>query len=85
MPRNLYHRVEIAVPVSSELLPRVKRECLDYYLNDNCFAWELDSEGNYARLSKRAGKTSDQKNKTKWLSAQQTLIDTLSHPTAQND
>ena len=85
MPRNLYHRVEIAVPVASELLPRIKRECLDYYLDDNCFAWELDSEGNYTRLSKRGGKTPDQKNKTKWLSAQQILIDTLSHPAAQDD
>ena len=36
MPRNLYERVEVLVPLSDELLrERVRREILDAYLSDN--------------------------------------------------
>ena len=51
MPRNMLHRVEIAVPVLNETLrKRVIRESLDYYFKDNLFSWELDSVGAYHRL-----------------------------------
>lgn len=50
MPRNFFNRVEIAVPLEGEALRRVKEECLDIYLKDNMFAWQLNSEGRYERL-----------------------------------
>ncbi|MBX2883627.1 MAG: polyphosphate kinase 1 [Granulosicoccus sp.] len=49
MPRNFFSRVEIAVPVKGEHFDRVKEECLDFYLRDNTFAWELKSDGTYKR------------------------------------
>ena len=49
MPRNFFNRVEIAVPVDGEALQRVKAECLDYYLRDNTFAWDLTANGEYQR------------------------------------
>jgi len=84
MPRNLYSRVEIAVPIASDLLPRVKQECLDYYLKDNYFSWELTNNGTYRRLAKKDVVEKESKKKV-WFSAQQTLIDTLSHANRQND
>ncbi len=50
MPRNFFNRVEIAVPLEDEALERVKEECLDIYLKDNTFAWQLNSDGKYDRL-----------------------------------
>jgi len=50
MPRNFFNRVEIAVPLENEALRRVKEECLDIYLKDNMFAWQLNAEGRYDRL-----------------------------------
>ena len=50
MPRNFFNRVEIAVPLEDEELRRVKEECLDIYLKDNTFAWQLNAEGGYDRL-----------------------------------
>jgi len=89
MPRNLYNRVEIAIPVAGSLIPRIKEECLEYYLKDNCFAWELQPDGNYKRLSKRdsrsAGSADTSKEKVRWFSAQQKLIKSLGHPELQED
>lgn len=51
MPRNFFDRVEIAVPVEGVALARVKEECLDIYLKDNTFAWQLQSDGSYKRLT----------------------------------
>ncbi len=50
MPRNFFNRVEIAVPLEDQALRRVKEECLDIYLQDNMFAWELNAQGQYERL-----------------------------------
>lgn len=56
MPRNLYHRVEIAVPlIDPELKNRVVREALDVYFKDNQFSWVLQSNGRYKRR-KTSGK-----------------------------
>jgi polyphosphate kinase len=49
MPRNLYNRVELVVPVSD---PRARAELLDILersLADNTNAWTLDSEGRWTR------------------------------------
>lgn len=46
MPRNLYHRVEVAVPVKSpKLRSRVIKEGLIAPLSDQGFAWQLDADG----------------------------------------
>ena len=50
MPRNFFNRVEIAVPLEGYELRRVKEECLDIYLKDNAFAWQLNGDGGYDRL-----------------------------------
>jgi polyphosphate kinase len=50
MPRNLYERVEVLVPLRDELLrERVYREILDAYLADNRKARILLSDANYIR------------------------------------
>jgi len=49
MPRNLFKRVEIAVPVTGDALKRIKRECLDMYLKDNSSSWSLLPNGEYER------------------------------------
>ncbi|MFK7891563.1 MAG: polyphosphate kinase 1 [Granulosicoccus sp.] len=51
MPRNFFNRVEIAVPLKDEALSRVKEECLDIYLKDNCFSWQQQPDGTYLRLT----------------------------------
>ena len=68
MPRNFFNRVEIAVPLEGTALQRVKEECLDVYLKDNTFAWELKADGRYHRIE--AGKER--------FSAQQYLINRYS-------
>ena len=50
MPRNFFNRVEIAVPLEGEAMARVKEECLDMYLADNTYTWELQADGAYKRL-----------------------------------
>lgn len=51
MPRNFFNRVEIAVPLEGSALERVKHECLDVYLQDNSFSWQLNADGQYDRLT----------------------------------
>ncbi len=68
MPRNFFNRVEIAVPLEGDALQRVKEECLDVYLKDNTFAWQLKADGRYHRIE--AGKER--------FSAQQFLINRYS-------
>lgn len=66
MPRNFFNRVEIAVPIEGEAMQRVKYECLDIFFKDNQYCWELQSDGQYQRLS--SGKSEP-------FSAQQELIE----------
>jgi len=49
MPRNFFNRVEIAVPVEGDARRRIKEECLDVYLRDDAFAWDMDASGDYVR------------------------------------
>ena len=50
MPRNLYERVEVLVPLRDELLrERVQREMLDAYLADNVKARVLRADATYVR------------------------------------
>lgn len=56
MPRNMFHRVEVAVPVlNDKLRSRVLAESIDSYFQDNCFAWELHADGSYKRLQSTDG------------------------------
>lgn len=51
MPRNMFHRVEVAVPVLDEKMrARVLEESIDCYFRDNSFAWELQADGSYRRV-----------------------------------
>jgi polyphosphate kinase len=50
MPRNLDHRVELAVPIA---VPKLRAEIMDTLeraFADNQNAWELDAEGDWRRL-----------------------------------
>ncbi|HSZ70365.1 MAG TPA: polyphosphate kinase 1, partial [Solirubrobacteraceae bacterium] len=50
MPRNLDHRVELAVPIETPELQAELLDTLDRAFADNQNAWELDSEGAWRRL-----------------------------------
>ena len=48
MDRNFFRRIEVCFPVlDNKLKKRVIDEGLKVYLQDNCQAWEMDSEGHY--------------------------------------
>ncbi len=55
MPRNLDHRVELAVPIEAPELRAELLDSLDRAFNDNQNAWQLDSEGNWRRLAPAPG------------------------------
>ncbi|HED33801.1 MAG TPA: polyphosphate kinase 1 [Gammaproteobacteria bacterium] len=56
MERNLYHRVEIAIPIENRgLQERIINE-LEYYLMDNTHAWIMDTEGKYIQASPEDGR-----------------------------
>lgn len=74
MPRNFFNRVEIAVPLEGEALERVKSECLDVYLKDNLYAWQLEADGSYRRLLPDESNSQDSE-APEPFSAQQFLID----------
>ncbi|MHB8381634.1 MAG: polyphosphate kinase 1 [Candidatus Binataceae bacterium] len=50
MKRNLESRVEVVVPVEDPALRKELRTVLDLQLKPNCAAWEMHSDGSYARL-----------------------------------
>ena len=55
MPRNLDHRVELAVPVQSEELRAELLDTLERAFADNQSSWELDGEGVWHRRSPAPG------------------------------
>jgi polyphosphate kinase len=56
MRRNLDRRVETAMPITDIALQRELDEILEIYRNDDCSAWDSDSEGVYTRRMPTAGK-----------------------------
>jgi polyphosphate kinase len=57
MGRNLFRRIEIAVPILSPTIKkRIIREGLRPYLVDNTHAWEMQPNGHYRRKVARNGK-----------------------------
>jgi polyphosphate kinase len=55
MPRNLDHRVELAVPIEAPELQAELLDTLDRAFADNQNAWELDREGAWRRLHPAPG------------------------------
>ncbi|MCB0876834.1 MAG: polyphosphate kinase 1, partial [Solirubrobacterales bacterium] len=55
MPRNLYNRVELVIPVEDEGVRREMLEILDLSLADNAGAWTLDSDGEWTRKARAPG------------------------------
>ncbi|MBI3480656.1 MAG: polyphosphate kinase 1 [Nitrosomonadales bacterium] len=54
MDRNFFRRIEVCFPVlDKKLKKRVIDEGLKIYLQDNCQAWEMDSEGYYRHKKSR--------------------------------
>ena len=78
MDRNFFRRVEVCFPVlDARLKKRVIGEALRPYLDDNCQAWEMDSDGRYERPKPRRGKP---------VAAQEVLLERLARlqPVAAN-
>jgi polyphosphate kinase len=55
MPRNLDHRVEMAVPIESPELRAELLDTLDRAFHDNQNAWELSPDGHWRRLAPGPG------------------------------
>jgi polyphosphate kinase len=55
MPRNLDHRVELAVPIESEELRAELLDTLERAFADNQNSWKLDDEGQWSRRSPGPG------------------------------
>lgn len=56
MHRNMLRRIEVVFPVREEALAaRVYREGLQLHLEDNTFAWSLNSDGSYTRIVAEEG------------------------------
>ncbi len=55
MPRNLYNRVELIIPVEDEGVRHEMIEILDLSLADNAGAWMLDAEGEWTRRIREPG------------------------------
>ncbi len=55
MPRNLDHRVELAVPIESAELRTELLDMLERAFADNQSSWELDSDGIWHRRSPKPG------------------------------
>jgi polyphosphate kinase len=55
MDRNFFRRIEVCFPVlDKKLKKRVLDEGLKIYLQDNCQAWEMNSEGHYRHINPRS-------------------------------
>ncbi len=57
MPRNLYNRVELIVPIEDERARADLVEILDSSLADDMNAWDLDPEGHYVRRDGSNGRS----------------------------
>ncbi|HEY5804234.1 MAG TPA: polyphosphate kinase 1 [Lysobacter sp.] len=56
LERNLLRRIETGFPVlAPDLASRVYDEALQNYLEDNCNAWELQTDGEYLRVTPAEG------------------------------
>ena len=56
MPRNLYNRVELVVPVDDDRVQTELLEILDISLADNTNAWSLGEDGSWTRRAPNGAK-----------------------------
>jgi polyphosphate kinase len=59
MERNFFRRIEVAFPVQQTRLRTRVRADLEYYLNDDANAWELQPDGGYTRVGAGPAATVD--------------------------
>lgn len=59
MPRNLYNRVELVIPVEDEAVRQELIAILDLSLGDHSGAWTLDAEGEWVRRRPAPGAAAD--------------------------
>src|SRR5499427_2338967 len=75
MPRNLYERVEVLVPIKDPLLRmRIRQEVLEAYLADNLKTRILMRDGNYRRAWQSPGSKRMSKPPANGFNAQEFLI-----------
>ena len=55
MPRNLDHRVELAVPIESEELQAELLDVLERAFADHQNSWELNGDGSWTRRAQAPG------------------------------
>ena len=51
MERNFFHRIEVAFPVQEARYQARIVQDLEFYLNDNCQSWQLQSDGQYIKAT----------------------------------
>jgi polyphosphate kinase len=69
MDRNFFRRIELCFPVlDKKHKARVIKEGLNAYLGDNVQAWEMNSDGSYARKTPGKARRSVQEDLLEWLS-----------------
>ena len=57
MPRNLYQRVELVIPIDDERIRAELEDILDRSLADDTNAWELGTDGKWRRRECREGRS----------------------------
>ena len=57
MPRNLYNRVELVIPILDERIRAEMMDILDRSLADDMNAWDLDAEGQWTRRDGSRGRS----------------------------
>ena len=70
MERNFFQRIEVAFPIENQAIKRRLIADLDTHLNDNLQAWNLQSDGKYAKVERDVDEEP--------VSAQMQLLTTLS-------
>ena len=57
MPRNLYNRVELVIPILDGRIRAEMMDILDRSLADDMNAWDLDSDGGWHRRDRANGRS----------------------------
>jgi polyphosphate kinase len=57
MPRNLYNRVELVIPITDKRIRSELMDILDRSLADDMNAWDLDSSGEWHRRDGSQGRS----------------------------
>ncbi len=60
MSRNLDRRVEAVTPIENKYLKKDLENLLEIYINDNCNAWDMESNGDYVKRNSQEGEKNAQ-------------------------